>query len=62
MANYYIGLNKGQVLKDVAVNTSTNSVDIELNILSTNVTSKADVLQAVEFIVDKLIQSNWPPA
>lgn len=62
MANYYYGINKGQVLKDVAVNTSTNSTDIELFVNGTNVTDRESVVIALQFLLDKVIQSNWTPA
>jgi hypothetical protein len=61
MANYFFGVNKGQGDFDVTVASSTQSKDVELNILSTNITDKASVLLALEHITNQVIRSGFPP-
>jgi hypothetical protein len=61
MANYYYGINKGQQLSQAVVNTSTNSTDVELFVNGTNITSKEDIVIALQHLTDKVVQSNWTP-
>jgi len=61
MANYFYGINKGQGDFDVTVASTTQSKDVELNVLSTNVTDKQTVILAIEHILNQVIRSGFPP-
>ena len=61
MANYFFGVNKGQDDFDVTVASTTQSKDVELNILSTNITDKESVVLALEHIMNQVIRSGFPP-
>lgn len=61
MANYYYGINVGQNEYQSALNTATNSTDIEVFVNGTTVTSKEDVLLAIEKLENFIVRNGFPP-
>jgi len=59
--NYFIGLNVGQVLKDIVGSTSTNSTDFELRINTTNVLVRNEVYVIGEILEDVVARNTFPP-
>lgn len=59
--NYYIGLNVGQVLKDVVTSTSTNSTDFELRINFSNITVRNEVFVLGEVLENVVLRNTYPP-
>lgn len=61
MANF-IGINQGQNEYQAVAATSTNSTDVEIQVNTTNVTSKEDLLLAIEKLENFIIRSTYPLA
>lgn len=59
--NYYIGVNVGQVLKDVVGAASTNSTDFELRINTTNVTVRNEVIVLLDVFTNHVLRNGFPP-
>ena len=63
MGNRFYGLDKGDQAEDVAIDTSTQSKDIELNIDDAVSLTKLDVLQGLEKIKQAVQEdSSFPGA
>lgn len=60
--NVFVGINNtaGIVDQPASIAASTQSKDVELNILTANVPDKETVLVALEKIYDAIIQGTWP--
>jgi hypothetical protein len=61
VANYFYGINKGQNEYQAVVGTSTNSVDIELNVNGTNVTTKQDIVNALKKLKNYILRLPFTP-
>jgi hypothetical protein len=59
--SYYLGLNVGQVLKDVVGSTSTNSTDFELRINCTNITIRNEAFVLGEVLENIVLRNTFPP-
>jgi NACalpha-BTF3-like transcription factor len=59
---YYYGINKGTDESTATVATSTTSKDVEIVVNSTNVTTRNDLLMALEKLENAVLKLNWPPA
>lgn len=59
--NFYIGLNVGQVLKDIVSSTSTNSTDFELRVNTTNVLVRNELYVMGEILENVVIRNTFPP-
>lgn len=58
---YYYGVNKGQSEYDIVTSTSaTTSRDVEIVVNNTNITSRADLLSALEKLENAIIKGNYP--
>lgn len=60
--NVFVGINNtaGIVDQPASIAASTQTKDVELNILTANVPDKETVLVALEKIYDAIIQGTWP--
>lgn len=61
MAHAFYGLDAGQKIQDVVVASATNSTDVEVNVDLTNVTSKQQLLLALDNIKSAIVNDNFPP-
>lgn len=62
MAHRFYGINQGQHQVDVVSGAGTNSTAVEVNVDLSKSLSREDVLVALNFIIEEIIQDNWPPA
>lgn len=62
MASRYYGVNKGGRAENVVEDSSTTSKKVELVIDLTAGLTRAEVLEAIEYIEQKIINGVWPPA
>ena len=58
---YYYGLNAGDSEFSAAVSASTTSKDVEIVVNQTNVTSKEQLLLAIENLMNFIIKNGYPP-
>lgn len=60
--NVFVGINNtaGIVDQPASIAASTQTKDVELNILTANVPDKETVLVALEKITNAIIQGTWP--
>lgn len=58
---YYYGVNKGQSEYGAATSTSsTTSRDVEIVVNNTNITSREDLLLAIEKLENVILRSKFP--
>jgi hypothetical protein len=60
MASQFIGLNRGQTLKDVVTGTSTQSTDFELRIDTGKSSTKLDTQLAMDILHQYIISNGLP--
>lgn len=60
MANSFYGVNVGDNEYQAASGASTTSKDVEVNVNTTNVTSREAVLNALEKLRNFILRSSWP--
>ena len=58
---YYYGVNAGDSEFASAVSASTTSKDVEIVVNQTNVTSKEQLLLALENLMNFIIKNGYPP-
>lgn len=58
---YYYGVNAGDSEYAAAVSSSTTSKDVEIVVNATNVTSKEQLLLAVENLMNFILRNGYPP-
>lgn len=57
----YFGINQGDnEYEAVSSTSSTTSKDVEIVVNDTNVTSREDLLLAIEKLENFVLRSNWP--
>ena len=61
--NTFIGVNNVQGIVDqpASIASTTQSKDVELNILNANCATRAEVLLAIEKITDAVMNAAWQP-
>ena len=62
MAKRYIGVDQGGRDVDVTEDSSTTSKNVELVIDLAQGMSRQEVLLAIEYIENKILNDQWPPA
>jgi hypothetical protein len=60
VANNFYGVNVADNEYQAASGTSTTSKDVEINVNTTNVTSREAILLAVEKLWNFILRSNYP--
>lgn len=60
MANNFYGVNVADNEYQAASGTSTTGKDVEINVNTTNVTSREAILLAVEKLWNFILRSNYP--
>lgn len=58
---YYYGVNAGDSEYSAVVSSSTTSKDIEIVVNQTNVTSKAQLIVALENLLNFVVKNGYPP-
>ncbi len=58
---YYYGVNAGDSEFAAAVSSSTTSKDVEIVVNATNVTSKEQLLIAIENLENFVLKNGFPP-
>lgn len=62
MASEYYGINRGQTEFQVTIQTSSPTKNLEVKVDLTSGMTKAEVVQALEMIINNIVKGNWPPA
>lgn len=58
---YYYGINKGDGEYSAASSSSSStSKDVEIVVNNTNVTTRQELLVAIEKLMNTIIRGNWP--
>jgi len=57
---YFYGINRGQAQYQATVASTTQTKEVEIQV-SSAVTTKQDVLTALEKLVATIVQSGYPP-
>lgn len=58
---YYYGVNAGDSAHAAAVSSSTTSKDVEIVVNQTNVTSKQQLILALENLLIFVVENGYPP-
>lgn len=58
---YYYGINAGGGEFDAVVSNSTTSKDVEIVVNQTNVPTKQQLLNAIDFLENLIVKSGYPP-
>ena len=60
MSDYFYGINTGGAVDTVTQSGSTTSKDVEIAIVKANVPTKQDIVNAVEKLLNKIIEQPDP--
>lgn len=62
MAKVYYGLNIGQGIQDIAVDSSTNDTDVEVVVDTTDTQTELEIKKALDNIMGYIQQTRYNPA
>lgn len=62
MASHYYGMNVGDHATDLVLGTSTGSTDVEIRVDDTNVTTRQQLVEAIDQLRIQIQQQSFPLA
>lgn len=62
MADRFYGVNRGGVKKDITEAASTTSLDVEVRFEILAGQSRQEIIDALEYIRQYIMEDTWPPA
>jgi hypothetical protein len=62
MASRYYGMDRGQTTDDIDEGSSTTSSDVEIVINLAKSLTRAEVLQIMDMLKERIIEEPWAPA